>query len=213
MSLRSTTALDTSTWHKHASVGISVHDEGVSALMTFHPRGAVDRRNLAAKLAEAWAQDAFLQLLVSLGEPWRVQLPGMDASVESAALTRDHVVAAQKALDGDGAFTLTHALGRSTDAAAQKQGLHTALAAALPVYRFGAWTPEHDHIHAVKQARAQREESRKATALQAGDKVRILAGAWSGKNGVVEAVDKKGGLKVQVGNLSVRLEAKDAQPM
>ena len=210
MSLRSSTALDVSEFHKHASLGVVVDEHGVHTVLNFHPRGQVDRQNLKAKLAEGWAVEAFVTTLQGLPAGFSVQLPGMAAAVPASAITREQVEEACKVLDGDTVCTVARTRDREGSRGALLDALCEDLKALLPVYAFGAWTAEHDHIQAVKAARQQREESRKGTDLKAGAKVRILAGMWSGHQGVVEAVDKKGGLHVRVGLVSVRLEAKDA---
>jgi hypothetical protein len=210
MSLRSSTALDVSEFHKHASIGVVVDEHGVFAALNYHPRGQVDRQNLKAKLAESWALDAFLTTLQGLPEGFTVQLPGMTAPVDRAAITRENVEEGCKALDGDTVCTVVKLRARDVAKGPLADAIAEDIKALLPVYAFGAWTAEHDHIQAVKAAKQQREESRKGTDLKAGAKVRILAGIWNGHTGVVEAVDKKGGLHVRVGLVSVRLDAKDA---
>ncbi|MBI5494138.1 MAG: hypothetical protein HY904_03870 [Deltaproteobacteria bacterium] len=212
MSLRSAMALDVAEFHKHASIGVVVDDTGLRALLAFHPRGQVDRQNLKAKLGESWAVDAFLAQLQALPEGFRVLLPGMPAPVAPAELARAAVEECVRALEGDAMLLATHVRPRDGARGALAEVLTADLQALLALYRFSAWAPDHDQIHAVKQAKQQREESRKAD-FQPGMKVRILAGMWNGKVGVVESLDKKGGVKVMVGAVSVKIEARDAQPV
>lgn len=209
--LQSANALDVAAWHKHGAVGVVVGNNGVDVAVVFHPRGAVDRHNLKAKLAEGWAQEAFAQLLGGLGQPWQVQYPGQPP-VEASMVDAAGAAGLVRQLEEDGEFRVFCPLGRQLDGPALTQQVLERLAQAMAVYRFAAWAPEHDHIQAVKAARHEREEVARASSMRVGDKVRILTGAWNGRVGVVQVVDKKGGLKVQVGPVSVRLDAKDAQP-
>jgi hypothetical protein len=212
MSMSSATALDVAEFHKHAALGVVVDENGVHAQLAFHPRGRVDRQNLKAKLAEAWAQDALVQLFKNLPAGFSVML-GAPMLVAPADVTADMLTETIKVLDGDAPLAIIRQRSREDSKGALTDGLVADLKTLLAIYRFGAWATDHDHIQAVKAAKAQREEARKGTDLLPGAKIRILSGMWSGKQGVVEAVDKKGGLRVLVGAVTVKIDVKDAQPV
>jgi hypothetical protein len=50
---------------------------------------------------------------------------------------------------------------------------------------------------------------RERPAIEKGTRVRVLEGAFSGKVGVVQEVDGKGGARVMLGLLAVRVDVKD----
>ena len=60
--------------------------------------------------------------------------------------------------------------------------------------------------------RCRRRSSRSARrALAKNDAVRIMRGMFAGKSGVVQEIDAKGGLRVLVGKVAVKLGAEDVQ--
>ncbi|MEW5848625.1 MAG: hypothetical protein AB2A00_07410 [Myxococcota bacterium] len=210
LSLRSTVALDVAVFHKHAALGLVVDDVGIKSLLSLHPRGQVDRQNLKARLSEGWAQDAYAKLLQGLPGDFTLVLPGAEA-MDSSKVTVDVVLELQKALETDAPMTVFRQHPRTTATDALPEVLAADLRTLLPVYRFGAWARDHDFIQAQKAIKEHKQEARKATQYQVGDRVKILSGLWSGRQGTVEEVDKKGVLKVQVGLVSVKVDAKDAQ--
>lgn len=212
LSLRSSVALDVATFHKHASLGVVLDELGVCSLMVFHPRGQVDRQNLRAKLSQGWAQDALLAAFKALPDTFQVQLPGSAEPLVPSQITVEVVITAGKALETEEMFRVSHRHARADlNPSTLAATLVADLKAMAPLYHFGAWSKEQDHIQAVKAAKEQRQEAQRVTQLQVGDRVKILSGLWSGRSGTVEAVDKKGALKVQVGLVSVKVEAKDTQ--
>jgi hypothetical protein len=212
LSLKSSTALDVATHHKHAALGVAIDNEGFRCVLRYHGRGQVDRQNLRAKLVEGWAQDALLSHFKALDDGFRVTLPGAEGHLNPLDLTLDHILGMTRVLDGDQPLEVVRQRIRDDAKADLPKKAVDDLRALVPLYKFGAWAPDADYIQAVKAAKQQRQEARKATQLQPGDKVRILTGMWNGKSGVVEAVDKKGLLRVQVGQVTVKVDAKDAAP-
>ena len=82
-----------------------------------------------------------------------------------------------------------------------------------PFYRFAAWSRENDFIEAGKQIQEEKAQKRRqATGFRKGDKVRITGGLFSGKRGVVEAIDSKAQVKVRVGKMSVVVSGHDLHP-
>jgi transcription antitermination factor NusG len=213
MSLRSSMALDVTAFHKHAALGIVLGDTGVRHALSFHPRGQVDRQNLHALLAQGWAQDAFLKLVRELPDGFRVTLPGGPADLPVAQVTVEQVMEAGKGLPGDGLFSVFRCHDRAVATSPQLASSATEdVKCLVPLYKFGAWTRDNDHIQALKVVREQKQEAqRTATPFQPGDRVKILGGLWSGRAGVVDSVDKKGTIKVMVGLVAVKVEARDIE--
>ena len=58
---------------------------------------------------------------------------------------------------------------------------------------------------------AEGEAGQAAEGLAKNDAVRIIRGMFAGKSGVVQEVDAKGGLRVLVGKVAVKVDAEDVQ--
>ncbi|MED5465678.1 MAG: KOW motif-containing protein, partial [Myxococcota bacterium] len=91
--------------------------------------------------------------------------------------------------------------------------IHRWIGALIPLYRFAAWTRENDFIEVNKKIQEEKTQRRhQAQSLNQGDKVRVTAGLFSGKIGVIESVDTKGKTKVRVGKMSVVVPNEELLP-
>jgi len=110
--------------------------------------------------------------------------------------------------------------------------LEDALVALGPLYRKIAWSPTHDAVfhHGAhrERARKRKAEALRTTAgprptlrrpmiidvdpklpIEKGTRVRVLAGPFDGKEGVVQELDGRGGARVMLGLFSTRIDVKD----
>ncbi len=84
-----------------------------------------------------------------------------------------------------------------------------AIQALLPLYHHLAWSRQNDFVE-VKEAIRKDKQVKKARGIRQHDSIRVNRGLFSGKSGVVESIDAKGLLKVRLGTMVVKLDAKDA---
>ena len=80
----------------------------------------------------------------------------------------------------------------------------------LPIYRYIAWSRDNDFV-SIKEALQKEKQQKRQKGLAKNDAVRIIRGMFAGKQGVVQEVDAKGGLRVLVGKVAVKLDAEDVQ--
>jgi transcription antitermination factor NusG len=80
----------------------------------------------------------------------------------------------------------------------------------LPIYRFVAWSRDNDFV-SMREALQKEKQQKRQKGLAKNDAVRIIRGMFAGKQGVVQEVDAKGGLRVLVGKVAVKLDAEDVQ--
>ncbi len=85
---------------------------------------------------------------------------------------------------------------------------HAALAALLGPYKFIAWSRDNDYV-LMREALQKEKQARRQKGLVKNDAVRIVRGMFAGKSGVVQEVDAKGGIKVLVGKVAVKVDAED----
>jgi transcription antitermination factor NusG len=82
------------------------------------------------------------------------------------------------------------------------------LIALLPLYRFIAWSRDNDFV-SMREALQKEKQQRRQKGLAKHDPVRIVRGMFAGKTGVVQEVDARGGIKVLVGKVAVKIDVED----
>jgi hypothetical protein len=200
---------------KHIALTVSVREEHLWIGLRLAPGATVDRRNFAAMLGKSWEREQLKELLDDLPDGASFGIEGEHSP--TAQVTADTLAELAGRLGPDDpVFSLGHEM-----AAAEAIELGEDLAdhvgrwlgTLVPAYRFIAWVPSNDHIGAGKQLQEEKAEKRRqALGYKSGDKVRIISGVFAGKTGVVQTIDDKAQVKVQVGKMSVVLSGNDLTP-
>jgi transcription antitermination factor NusG len=73
-----------------------------------------------------------------------------------------------------------------------------------------AWTRDNDFV-SMREMLKQEKREKAQRGLARNDRVRIVRGMFAGRNGVVQEIDAKGGLRVQVGTVAVKMAADDVE--
>jgi transcription antitermination factor NusG len=200
---------------KHASVAVVLHEKELWVGVYMGPGATVDRRNTVAKLHKGWERERMLDVLRALPAGATVGLGTESQTVTDANL--QHLEDQAAALDAsDGPWGLGYSIPTAEATAAGEKLVERVaehVRALVPVYRFLAWTKDNDQIEAQKQLQEEKKEKRRqAASFGAGDRVRIMAGLFMGKVGVVLETDTKAQVKVRVGKMSVVVPAADLTP-
>lgn len=200
---------------KHLTVAVVIRQAEVWVGLWLAPRAVVDRRNLAAILEKTWEREQLLDLIRELPEGAMMGPQGALAPAQEANLNLLADLAAN--LGNDHPAWMVGQSIPATDAvefgAELADHVSRWLGALLPIYRFIAWDKANDHIEANKQIQEEKaEKKRKALGFGKGDKVRIIAGVFSGKSGVVQDIDTKAQVRVLVGKMSVVVPGADLTP-
>ncbi len=206
-------ALDIAPHHKHAHLAVVVDDRRLETSLRIHRRAQVDRDNLTTRLKESWAREAVAEHLNNCGAGFSFgAVEGRD--LPETPVAEADAAAVQRWLDAgaESEWLVVSASCSIDDATALGAQVGEAcaerLAPLLALYRFVAWSPDNDHVGAKKAIKEIKAEAKKS-GFKKGDGVRILAGMWQGRRGTVEGVDKKGGLKVTVGLVTVKVDASE----
>ncbi len=197
---------------KHLTLAVVLSGEDVWVGVRIAPGAVVDRRNLAALLSKAHKLETFLGLLALLPKSCVQSLGG--ETVPAGLFTADLALAQSQLLDDAHPVWRLGQAWTKDDAIALGPGLAGEIAAAIlalaPIYRFVAWAPDNDQIGANREIQEQKAaEQREVLGLRSGDRVRIVAGVFSGKTGVVQEIDARAHVKVRVGTLSVVVPGSD----
>jgi hypothetical protein len=182
--------------------------------LKLHRDAAVDRHNLDSQLADAGRARDIIERLARL--PADIDI-GIDAVCVKPAVGvgLDHLrlllqrleaplmpgqsrwLTVGKRFPRDQAIQLGRALAGH---------IERVLLAVLPIYRYIAWSPDNDHI-ALGERLRQRKTAAVCRGLRKNDTVRVTAGVFAGRTGVVQDIDSKGVVKVLIGSIPIRLEA------
>lgn len=214
---------DPSPQRNHLFLAVTLAEEALALSLDLHPDARVDRENLERKCGDHFEREKLLHLVRGLGDgfvagitPDLIPVAGLDEGklVElvaqlgkdtspqaltlgaphkllyvGRAMTRDAVLAAGSAIVDEARRTLL---------------------ALLPIYRFIAWSRDNDFL-SIKETLQKEKQQKRQKGLVKNDPVRIIRGMFAGKQGVVQEVDAKGGLRVLVGKVAVKLGAEDVQ--
>jgi hypothetical protein len=202
----------------HVFLSVTIAHESVEIAVKLHPDAGVDRQNLERKCVDHFERERLLRLMHGLGDGYRagvtpdlVPVADVDDARLSQLLTQlahpgPHVPGAPARL-----FSVGRALPRN-DALAAGPGLaeltRTTLGALLPIYKFIAWSRENDFV-SIREALQKEKQAKRQKGLAKNDTVRIVRGMFAGKTGVVQEIDAKGGLKVLVGKVAVKIDVED----
>ena len=191
---------------KHVNLAVVMRNTDLWIGLRVASGAVVDRRNLATKLGNSWEREHFLSLLKEL--PDGALMGFQNNAIGTADVTLEHLGEfADQLVSSDQAWLIGSSIDVSE--AVQLSGelvddVRRWLGALTPLYRFTAWTQENDLIEANKQIQEEKAQKRRqATAFTPGDRVRITAGLFTGKLGVVQETDTKAQVKVLVGKMSV----------
>lgn len=194
---------------KHAVLAVVLEQTRVRAGFFMHAGAWVDRRNLAAKLHHPWERDKLHAMFA------HVQLAfGFEGDTHPAS---EWSLEALEALAGqlpedERRFVLVQEWEPAQVVAesAMFEAVQTTLHAAHGFYQFTTWSRDNDQTAVGEKIRKEKADLRKnATGLKLGARVRISGGMFSGKIGVVQAVDTKANVKVQVGAMAVTVPNDD----
>jgi hypothetical protein len=214
---------DPSPQRNHLFLAATLSEQALELSLKLHPDARVDRENLERKCDDHFEREKLLHLLRGLGDGFRIGItPDLFAVGELDEGKLLELVAQLAKSPTPQPLTLgaPHKLlyvGRAiarADALAAGTGIvdeaKRTLQALLPIYRFIAWSRDNDFV-SIKETLQKEKQQKRQKGLVKNDAVRIIRGMFAGKQGVVQEVDAKGGLRVLVGKVAVKLDAEDVQ--
>jgi len=215
---------DPSPQRNHLFLAATLSEASLELSLKLHPDARVDRENLERKCDDHFEREKLLNLLRALGDGFTVGITPALQAVAALDLGKLGELLAQLGKSPAPAglslgptpqrlFYVGRSIPRDTALAAGGALVDEArrtLAALLPIYRFIAWSRDNDFV-SIKETLQKEKQQRRQKGLVKNDAVRIIRGMFAGKQGVVQEVDAKGGLRVLVGKVAVKLGAEDVQ--
>lgn len=200
---------------KHAILAVVIRESELWVGHRIAAAAEVDRKNLVSKLGKSWERESLVSLLQELPQGATLGLEGDTKAAHELTPNDLHELAGRFNKTAP-AFVVGHAFSPEEAVELGADLAHQVgrwLSAMAPVYRFSAWSRDNDFIEATKQIQEEKAAKRRqATSYKKGDKVRVISGMFTGKNGVVESVDTKAKVKVRVGTMSVVVSGHDLVP-
>jgi transcription antitermination factor NusG len=206
---------DPSPLRNHIFISVMIDSEQLEVGLKLHSDAAVDRDNLLHKCHDFFQRERFIGLVHDLSSEFRVGLVGQpSAQAQAQALDDDRLGQLLEQLPSAGTWlAVSNTIGRDRTlalGAAVAPLLVDQLKSLLPLLHFVAWRRDNDFI-SVRETLREKDVKQKSKGLKPHDRVRVMRGVFAGKVGKVQSVDAKGAVKVQLGTLSVKLEADDVQ--
>jgi len=171
----------------------------------------VDRDNLLRMCQEFFLREKLLQLVRGLPEGFSFGIEGGE-EIPAVELDDEHLQDIIGRLpDADSWLVARRSLDRGDPSVLDPDFADQAremLLQLLPLMELIAWSRENDHVSMCDTLK-QKEAKTKSKGLTRSDRIRVVRGMFSGKVGVVEQTDAKGGLKVRLGAMTVKLTGED----
>jgi hypothetical protein len=201
----------------HLFLAVTLREDAVELSCKLHPDARVDRQNLERKCEDHFEREKLGRLVRGLGSEYSLGVQPELEPAESVADERITEVVAHlgQATSPPGGpqrlLCFSRTVARAEALAAGAEIVDTAratLSALLSVYRFIAWSRDNDFV-SMREALQKEKQAKRQKGLAKNDSVRIVRGMFAGKLGVIQEVDAKGGLKVLVGKLAVKVDVED----
>jgi hypothetical protein len=202
----------------HVFLAVSLFLDRIDFALKLHPDARVDRQNLERKLAEPWERERFIEGVAALPEGYAIGVTGQSrtpcSALDDARLTEvlkefalPEKPGATHWLVVDRQVPRAEAASAGTDLVARAKD---ELAALVPVYHFVAWSRDNDWVSMREQLKQEKKVERQK-GLAKGDKVRIVRGMFAGRGGTIQEIDARGGMRVLVGKLAVKVVAGEVE--
>ncbi|NUN12233.1 MAG: hypothetical protein HUU55_01205 [Myxococcales bacterium] len=202
--------------HLHAIVGLKLHFNGLDILFGIHRHASLDLRNFLQKVDVPYERQLFTDLLKML--PAGVRFVSGEVTVNPFDVEEKHIrTAVNHLLNDNGGEWLQFVRTLSRDEITSLgenvvQTVRETLSGLLSLYAFASWRRDNDFI-SLQKAIKEDKKAKKANAaeLQINSRVKVTVGLFSGRDGQVVELDGKGGVRVLVGKVPVKVRVKDVQ--
>lgn len=205
---------DPSPLRNHIFLSVMIDKAQVELALKLHSDASVDRDNLQRKCQEYFQRDKLVRLITALPTSFQVGIHG-----------RDDLTFATGELDDARCQTLIAELPtaaswlevrtslardepRLADAGFVDYADEVLSRRLLPILNYVAWSRDNDFL-SMRETLKKKEVEQKSRGLAKHDQVKVVRGMFAGKTGVVQEIDAKGAVKVQLGTVTVKIAGND----
>jgi transcription antitermination factor NusG len=202
---------DPSPLRNHIFLAVMIDKDQVELSLKLHSDAAVDRDNLQRKCQEYFHREKLVNLVQDLPQGYSLGIYGRPERA-TTEIDDDALQALIQELPSSGSWlTVRRTLSRDDPVVVEAGFVDVArdgLSHLLPIHNFIAWSRENDFV-SMRDTLKKKEAKTRSKGLSKNDRVRVVRGMFSGKTGVVQGTDAKGGLKVLLGSMMVKLTGED----
>lgn len=201
---------DSALHHRHINLALRVHDQGAEVGLWIHENAWVDWKNMVQRCREYWEREKLTELLSTL--PQTIMYvrghPRVSEVKSVSQLDIDRILEGfsekgpwsffGEVLDRSDSILLTPELADRVESV-----FHSL----IEFYQYICWRPDNDYQNLNELVKKEKQKAEtKFTDLKPGDKVRIVKGLATGRIGVVNAIERKGKVKVRIGTMMVTMD-------
>jgi len=203
----------------HVFLAITLTHQALEVAVKLHPDARIDRQNLERKCEDHFEREKLLALIAAMPDGFQIGTTG-SASTATAQIDVERLRAVLAELGRNATLGATMApplltislavpreealrLGPELTPLVQQHLVHLGA-----IYQFIAWSRDNDFL-AMRETLQKEKQVKRQKGLAKNDTVRVVRGMFAGKSGVVQEVDAKGGAKVLLGTMAVKLDAED----
>jgi transcription antitermination factor NusG len=203
---------DPSPLRNHIFLSVMIDQSQVELALKLHSDAAVDRENLQRKCHEYFQREKLGRMIATLPTGYRVAIEGQ-IEHQAADVGDELLQRLIQELPGAASwFAVRMPVPRGSpelgEASFVEQAREQLVKRLLPIMTFIAWSRDNDFV-SMRETLRKKDVEQKARGLVKHDQVRVVRGMFSGRTGVVQEIDAKGAVKVQLGTVAVKLAGSD----
>jgi hypothetical protein len=205
---------DPSPLRNHIFLSVMIDKGQLELAVKLHSDAAVDRDNLLRKSQEYFQREKLVRMIAGLPSGFQVGILGRpELTLDAADFDDDRCQKLLAELSGAASWLevrigLSRAEPRLGEASFAEYADEVLSKRLLPILNFAAWSRENDFL-SMRETLKKREVEKKSRGLAKHDEVKVVRGMFAGKTGVVQEIDAKGAVKVQLGAVLVKLAGDD----
>jgi hypothetical protein len=204
--------------HRHAALGVRIDAGRVEAGLLLHSTAWLDVMNLLNRSRQPAEASQLVAGLRSLPAGSVVRI-GRDVEVPTGELTAGHLDRLEAAVLNDTFLIFAGQVYAAGDDRLSSPGfpgmVREVLERALPLWDFIAWQPSADFLTPASRGRDVSASVLAVTPhamdVATGVKVRLVDGAFAGREGLVTEIDPKGHLRVLIGKVNIRTDVRSVR--
>jgi hypothetical protein len=204
---------DPSPLRNHIFLSLMIDKSQVELALKLHSDASVDRENLQRKCQDFFLREKILDAIRDLPDAFRIGLSGQEDLGVKQITDEKLQRLIQELPTANGWLQVRHSLARDNPLVRTEEFVEIVredLVRLSALMIFIAWSHENDFV-SMRETLKQKIVEEKARGLVKNDHVRIVHGLFSGKTGIVQETDIKGGIKVLVGTMVVKLGSGDVE--
>jgi len=205
--------------HRHATLGLRIDAAGVEVGLMLHSTAWLDVMNLLNRCRVPDEAGQLLGLLHGAPEGATFRI-GPAEDVPARDVCREHLDRLEESVLNHTFLIVAGLRFGAGDERLRSIGfpgtVREVLAALLPLWEFVAWRPASDFLrpaapNAVAAPVAAPASIAVVPELAHGRRVRLIDGAFAGREGVVTDLDQKGSVRVLIGKVNVRTDSRSVR--